>query len=121
MVGNLENMVCLSPTLKAISLQGHWAFVMRVSSESPSHTRVCAYIEMKTTVNNIGPQTAFPVPEGILNHRGSNYLAVTLWSQDSQGARLGSLRLAPTAYIESGYKQPTLSPGQTWTKRKGAY
>ncbi|PIG88964.1 beta-galactosidase [Aspergillus arachidicola] len=39
-------------------------------------------------VNNLGPQTDFPVPEGILNYNGNNYIAVTLWGLDG-GAMLG--------------------------------
>ncbi|RYP72146.1 hypothetical protein DL771_004380 [Monosporascus sp. 5C6A] len=31
-------------------------------------------------VNNLGPQTRFPVPEGILNYSGTNYQALTLWA-----------------------------------------
>ncbi|KAJ7477091.1 glycoside hydrolase family 35 protein [Mycena galericulata] len=33
-------------------------------------------------VNNIGPQSAFPVPQGILNYNGANTLAVSLWAAD---------------------------------------
>ncbi|CEL09587.1 hypothetical protein ASPCAL12722 [Aspergillus calidoustus] len=44
-------------------------------------------------INNIGPQTSFPVPEGILNYRGNNWIAVTLWAQEEDGARLDSFEL----------------------------
>jgi beta-galactosidase len=44
-------------------------------------------------INNIGPQTSFPVPEGILNYRGNNWIAVTLWAQEEDGARLDSFGL----------------------------
>ncbi|KAI8800634.1 glycoside hydrolase superfamily [Cladochytrium replicatum] len=30
-------------------------------------------------INNFGPQTEFPIPEGILNHRGHNTLAIAVW------------------------------------------
>ncbi|CAE6442843.1 unnamed protein product [Rhizoctonia solani] len=30
--------------------------------------------------SNYGPQTAFPIPEGILNHRGDNDVLLTIWS-----------------------------------------
>ncbi|KAJ5368740.1 uncharacterized protein N7496_008500 [Penicillium cataractarum] len=72
-------------------------------------------------VNNIGPQVAFPIPEGILNHNGTNYLALSLWAQDKSGAKIEGLTLEPTAYIKSGYAKPQLSPGVSWTRRPGAY
>ncbi|OCL10742.1 hypothetical protein AOQ84DRAFT_426268 [Glonium stellatum] len=44
--------------------------------------------------NNLGPQTAFPIPEGILNYRGSNTIALSLWAFDVNGAKLGNFFLA---------------------------
>ncbi|KAL4876298.1 putative beta-galactosidase A [Aspergillus karnatakaensis] len=44
-------------------------------------------------VNTVGPQTRYPVPEGILNYRGKNWIAVTLWAQEDQGAKLESFTL----------------------------
>ncbi|KAK6085250.1 hypothetical protein SCUP515_01068 [Seiridium cupressi] len=40
-----------------------------------------------------GPQTDFPVPEGILNHTGLNTVAITLCSVDGSGAKLNGLSL----------------------------
>ncbi|KAI0783038.1 glycoside hydrolase superfamily [Abortiporus biennis] len=48
-----------------------------------------------------GPQTVFPLPEGILNHRGSNDLVVTLWSLDANGATIADLELVTTGIISS--------------------
>lgn len=45
-------------------------------------------------VNNIGPQKAFPVPEGILNYHGTNWVALTLWAQDEGGAKVDGLAYA---------------------------
>ncbi|KAI4205769.1 MAG: hypothetical protein LQ350_000266 [Teloschistes chrysophthalmus] len=72
-------------------------------------------------VNNIGPQTAFPVPEGILNYHGINYLALSLWALDPKGARIENLQLASTAVIQSGYGSVELSPMPGYSKRVGAY
>ncbi|KAI4106816.1 MAG: hypothetical protein L6R37_002019 [Teloschistes peruensis] len=72
-------------------------------------------------VNNIGPQTAFPVPEGILNYHGINYLALSLWALDAKGARIENLQLASTAVIQSGYGRIGLSPVPGYVKRVGAY
>ncbi|EPQ55007.1 hypothetical protein GLOTRDRAFT_111095 [Gloeophyllum trabeum ATCC 11539] len=48
-----------------------------------------------------GPQTSFPLPEGILNPRGSNELLVTLWSLDGEGAKIADLQLNNTALLQS--------------------
>ncbi|KAI9675235.1 MAG: hypothetical protein M1822_008972 [Bathelium mastoideum] len=72
-------------------------------------------------VNNLGPQTVFPVPEGILNHNGRNDIALTLWALDASGAKVGGLQLEPQRVIKSGYSKPGLSPMPGWTLRDGAY
>ncbi|KAI5860679.1 glycoside hydrolase family 35 protein [Durotheca rogersii] len=72
-------------------------------------------------VANLGPQTNFPVPEGILNHNGVNTVAVTLWSLDEGGARLDGLSLEPEMPLWSGYRKPWLSPQPTWQERYGTY
>ncbi|TFK51150.1 hypothetical protein OE88DRAFT_1630669 [Heliocybe sulcata] len=48
-----------------------------------------------------GPQTSFPLPEGILNPRGSNELLVTLWSLDADGAKVADVELSHTALLQS--------------------
>lgn len=74
-------------------------------------------------VNNIGPQTLFPVPEGILNHHGPNVLALSLWSLDSStGAKLGGFKLVNTAVVRSGYGTVVeMSSDDSWVRREGAY
>ncbi|MCJ1353690.1 MAG: hypothetical protein MMC33_003677 [Icmadophila ericetorum] len=73
-------------------------------------------------VNNIGPQTSFPVPEGILNYQGENWVAVSLWALDSTGAKIPDLRLVQTAEVMSGYSRPIVnSPMPAWSERAGAY
>ncbi|KAI1264071.1 putative beta-galactosidase [Xylariaceae sp. FL1019] len=72
-------------------------------------------------VNNLGPQTSFPVPEGVLNYSGTNYLALTLWAQDAEGAKLGGLSLVANAVIQSGMKKPALTWNDVWEEREGAY
>ncbi|KAI0343743.1 putative beta-galactosidase [Trametopsis cervina] len=48
-----------------------------------------------------GPQEVFPLPEGILNHRGQNELLITLWSLDAEGAKIANLTLVNTALVSS--------------------
>ncbi|RAQ71831.1 beta-galactosidase [Aspergillus flavus] len=73
-------------------------------------------------VNNLGPQTDFPVPEGILNYNGNNHIAVTLWGLDG-GAVLGpeGLQLVASRPIWSGYRKPTAVEWPGYVKRRGAY
>jgi len=61
------------------------------------------------------------VPEGILNYNGVNYVGITLWALDPQGAKLNSLELVPQMPVLSGYSKPALSPQPGWERREGAY
>ncbi|KAL9031706.1 MAG: hypothetical protein Q9196_000302 [Gyalolechia fulgens] len=72
-------------------------------------------------VSNIGPQTSFPVPEGILNYHGTNYVALSLWALDARGAKIEDLQLVSTAVIQSGYGPVELSPMPAYEERVGAY
>lgn len=72
-------------------------------------------------VNHIGPQTVYPVPEGVLNHHGTNYLALTLWAQGRQGAKLSGLALKADGLVQSGYGSVPISPMPAYSKRVGAY
>ncbi|KAM0415981.1 hypothetical protein ACHAPT_013080, partial [Fusarium lateritium] len=53
-------------------------------------------------VSNLGPQSRFVLPEGILNHHGTNYLALTLWCLDESGAKVDGLSLEADAIVQSG-------------------
>ncbi|GFF25268.1 probable beta-galactosidase E [Aspergillus udagawae] len=72
-------------------------------------------------VNDLGPQTNFPVPEGILNYNGVNYVALTLWALESQGALVGGLELVASTPFLSGYRKPAPAPQPGWKPRRGAY
>ncbi|KAJ0329240.1 hypothetical protein COL5a_004476 [Colletotrichum fioriniae] len=72
-------------------------------------------------VNYVGPQTRFPVPEGILNYNGNNTVALTLWALDGSGARLKGFELAVDHIVQSGYRKPGQTPQPSWVKRIGAY
>ncbi|KAF8601278.1 glycoside hydrolase family 35 protein [Ceratobasidium sp. AG-I] len=53
-------------------------------------------------ISNFGPQTEFPIPEGILNHRGENDILLTIWSLDAQGAKIANVELTPKIVLWSG-------------------
>ncbi|KAH6653217.1 putative beta-galactosidase E [Truncatella angustata] len=72
-------------------------------------------------IANLGPQTNFPVPEGILNHNGNNTVAITLWSVDDSGAKVDGLTLEAEMPLWSGYKKPWLVESPAWTLRDGTY
>ncbi|KAJ5611498.1 beta-galactosidase, partial [Penicillium herquei] len=72
-------------------------------------------------VNHIGPQLSYHIPEGILNYNGSNYLALTVWSMETETIQLAGLELKADAVIQSGYQKPGLVHGSRYTKRVDAY
>lgn len=72
-------------------------------------------------MSNLGPQVSYPIPEGIINHHGENYLAITLWSLDQKGAKIHDLSLAYDAAIYSGYSKPKLVAAAKYNKRSGSY
>jgi hypothetical protein len=72
-------------------------------------------------VGNLGPQTAFPVHEGILDYCGQNTVALSIWSLGGATAdlKIPSLKLLATSVLEGGVgKVRTNNPG--W-KRRNAY
>ncbi|KAF7422991.1 hypothetical protein PC9H_011155 [Pleurotus ostreatus] len=70
------------------------AFDLELDNAQPH--RVLIYVngwQFGRFISSLGPQTSFPVPEGILNHRGNNEVLVSLWALNSGGARLKKLEL----------------------------
>jgi hypothetical protein len=72
-------------------------------------------------VSNVGPQTVFPVPEGILNYHGTNYLGVTLWGLESGPTRIQGLELGADAVIWSGMEEVRFVEGEGYEVREEAY
>ncbi|KAL4260568.1 glycosyl hydrolase 35 family protein [Pleurotus pulmonarius] len=65
------------------------AFDLELDNTQPH--RVLIYVngwQFGRFISSLGPQTSFPVPEGILNHRGNNEVLVSLWALNSGGAKL---------------------------------
>lgn len=54
-------------------------------------------------VPHIGPQSVFPVPPGIVNNRGPNTLAVSIWAQTDEGARLDRVELVNYGLYQSDF------------------
>ncbi|KAH7924781.1 glycoside hydrolase family 35 protein [Leucogyrophana mollusca] len=55
-------------------------------------------------VNNLGPQTIFVLPAGILRTSSPNTLALSLWSLDATGASIDGLELIYDGVFSSGLK-----------------
>ena len=72
-------------------------------------------------VNNVGPQTSFPVPQGIINPRGENWLGVEVWAQQSEGAKLTNFTLTAGTPIWTSMKEPRMVERPDYRKREGAY
>ncbi|KAJ6261167.1 Beta-galactosidase [Drechslerella dactyloides] len=71
--------------------------------------------------DDIGPQTSFPVPQGILNYKGENTLALSLWSLEEGGAALATIDLVVRSEVEGGVGSVRNSPGPSYTARAGSY
>lgn len=70
----------------------------------------------------IGNQIDFPVPVGILDYNGDNTIAVTVWSQSSEGAEVGidwSLEYVHTTGYDMAFDAGYLRPG--WTSDRLSY
>ncbi|GKZ38771.1 hypothetical protein AbraIFM66950_011235, partial [Aspergillus brasiliensis] len=55
-------------------------------------------------VPHIGPQTKFPIPPGIINNRGQNILALSLWAQTDAGAKLDTVKLFTYGLYQTGFQ-----------------
>lgn len=72
--------------------------------------------------SNVGPQTEFPITEGVLNYNGENWLGITLWALDSDGASIPNLNWTIGATpVRTGREAVTLVDAPAWTERPGAY
>ncbi|KAI4592309.1 hypothetical protein KJ359_011368 [Pestalotiopsis sp. 9143b] len=72
-------------------------------------------------VSNIGPQTQYPVPEGIWNYQGQNWLAVSLWALEATGGSIESIELIAGEAVQTGRDQVEVVDSPAWSERAGAY
>lgn len=68
---------------------------------------------------HVGPQSVFPVPPGIVNNRGTNTLALSLWAQEAAGARLDAVRLVSYGAYQTdfGFARDWSALQPAWTDR----
>jgi len=72
-------------------------------------------------INHIGPQTRFPVPEGIWNYQGKNWVAISLWAMEEGGAKVEGVNLVAGPIIQTGYGPVAKVESPSWSPRSGAY
>ncbi|WP_420143692.1 glycoside hydrolase family 35 protein [Sphingobium sp.] len=72
---------------------------------SPVRYRVLIFVNgwhMGQFIAHVGPQRTFPVPEGILNHRGKNNISLAVTSDGQPGDALESVRLVTLHNVKGG-------------------
>ncbi|KAH6719695.1 glycoside hydrolase superfamily [Leptodontidium sp. MPI-SDFR-AT-0119] len=67
-------------------------------------------------VPHIGPQTRFPVPPGVINNRGLNTVALSLWAMTDAGAKLDTVKL-----ISYGAYQTDFDFNKDWSSLQPGY
>jgi hypothetical protein len=93
------------------------------SSESGAY-RAWLYVngwQFGRYVSNVGPQKEFPVPEGILNYNGNNWVGVAVWALEEGGAKVPGLELKAGVPVLTGREEVSVVNGSVWEKREGAY
>lgn len=72
---------------------------------------------------HIGPQTLFPFPPGIINNRGENTLAISLWALTDEGAALDQVELVKYGAYRTGFdfNQDWAYLQPRWKNNRGSY
>lgn len=100
-------------------------FTNNTSAAASAPYRALIYVngyQFGRYTSNVGPQTAFPVPEGVLRYNGENWLGIALWALGSEGASVPGLEWtlgATPALTGRGVVTDVEAPA--WTERVGAY
>lgn len=71
--------------------------------------------------SNIGPQTVFPVPEGILDYEGANWIGLTLWALEEGGAKVPGLELVAGTPVYTSRDTVAFVDSSEWVERVNAY
>ncbi|KAH8650698.1 beta-galactosidase [Ilyonectria robusta] len=100
----------------------HFAFENQ--TETLGHYRSLLYVngwQFGRYLSNVGPQSTFPVPEGILNYNGENWIGLTVWALDKEGAEVPSLKLQASTPLYTSRQPVALVDSPPFKKRIGAY
>lgn len=100
-------------------------FTNDTSAAAAAPYRALIYVngyQLGRYTSNVGPQTEFPVPEGVLNYQGENWLGLTLWALGSDGAKVPGLNWTHSSTPAlTGRATPSLVEQPAWELRPGAY
>lgn len=70
----------------------------------------------------IGPQTAFPVPEGILDYGGRNWVGLVVWAlEEGAAAKVPGLELVAGTPVWTGRQAVQVVDSPKWEEREGAF
>jgi hypothetical protein len=81
------------------------AFGDTTTPRSKGRYRVLLFVNgwnMGQFIAHVGPQRVFPIPEGILNHRGSNTVALAVTSDGAPGDALEAVKLVALRNVAGG-------------------
>ena len=72
-------------------------------------------------LHNVGPQVNFPVPEGILNYNGDNWLGLAIWALSSDGAQVSNFSAQIDLEVMTGRPPVEFVNAPGYEPRPGAY
>lgn len=109
-----------------------FVFTNSTAGDRPSRFRSQLYVngwQFGKYVNHIGPQTSYPVPEGVLNYNGDNYIGLSLWNMEdgkNTTVKLDGFQLTTsnTPVMSGRGREVKLSytlPQDGWSHREGVY
>ncbi|TCU57407.1 beta-galactosidase-like protein [Novosphingobium sp. PhB57] len=81
------------------------AFGDTESPRSAAKYRVLIFVNgwnMGQFIAHVGPQRVFPIPEGILNHHGTNHVALAVTSDGAPGDALEAVKLVTLRNVRGG-------------------
>ncbi|KAI1622657.1 beta-galactosidase A [Exophiala viscosa] len=93
-------------------------------TQPPAEYRVQLFVngfQYGKYINHIGPQTSYPVPPGVLNYQGTNWLALTLWAHQPAGAKLEGFQLVYDTPVRSALANIEFVGQAGYEPRQGAY
>jgi beta-galactosidase GanA len=95
---------------------------LRFTDDPGRHYRVLIFVNgwnLGQYVNDVGPQHVFVLPQGILRHRGTNTIALAVWSDDATTGGLGQVTLEPLGNATTSI-QVTDEPSPAWQPTTGS-
>ncbi|KFA71227.1 hypothetical protein S40288_03862 [Stachybotrys chartarum IBT 40288] len=99
------------------------SFVFENTTDSSDY-RALLYVngfQFGKYLSNIGPQDEYPVPEGILNYNGDNWLGLSIWALEDGGAKVPNFAVKAGTAILTGRQPVVLVEGPNYSRRQDAY